>query len=159
MHVQKELIMAIAIRQPTLVGFVLMFALACNSADRPTAPSVIPTRPPRADPPPPPPVGGPPSSAIAGVYVFVGSLAYPVHGYTTMSRYVVNDDGSFALQYQSIGGYAGTYTYENGRITFRFAADGQWDAIGTFNGDSLEVRYNLLMELSDFENAAYRRMQ
>jgi hypothetical protein len=135
----------------------LLFAFACNSADRPTAPSVIPTQPPRADPPPPPPVGGPPSSDITGVYVFAESLAYPVQSYTTMSRYVLDDGGTFSLQYPS-GQYAGAYTYEHGRITFRFTADQQWHATGTFNGDSLEVRYDILMELSDFENAVYRRM-
>jgi hypothetical protein len=42
-------------------------------------------------------------------------------------------------------------------ITFRFTADSRWDAIGTLSDDSLEVRYNMIMEMSDFENAVYTR--
>ena len=70
------------------------------------------------------------------------------------------NSGAFSLQYASLGGgYVGTYRQENGAITFRFAADPRWDATGTLKGDSLEVRYNVIMELSDFENAVYRRSQ
>jgi hypothetical protein len=34
---------------------------------------------------------------------------------------------------------------------------GPWGAIGTLQDGTLTVRYNLVMELSDFEDAAYVR--
>jgi hypothetical protein len=103
----------------------------------------------------------PPVPATARVYLADGPLSYPISDYTTASRYVLHDGGTFSLQYPSLGGlqYVGTYRQEDARVTFVFSADGLWDATGTLNGDSLEVRYNLNMELSDFENAVYRRSQ
>ena len=95
----------------------------------------------------------------ADIYSFSGRLSYPISDYTTASRFVLHDNGTFALQYVSLGGeYVGTYRRdENSLISFRFAADDRWVATGTLNGDSLEVRYDRTMELSDFENAVYRR--
>jgi hypothetical protein len=101
----------------------------------------------------------PPVSGPADVYVFSGNLSYPVVGYTTTSRYVLYENGAFALQYASLGAYVGTYRQESGLISFVFAGDARWTATGTLNGESLEVRYNLIMEHSDFENAVYRRSQ
>ena len=99
-------------------------------------------------------------AGLAGTYVFNAPSSYPIRDYTITSRYVLHNSGTFSLQYASLGHeYVGTYTEENGRVTFRFAADGRWDAVGTLNGDSLDVRYNVVMELSDFENAVYRRPQ
>jgi hypothetical protein len=49
------------------------------------------------------------------------------------------------------GAYTGSYRQEDGRILFDFAADGVGsalggpDALGTLNGDSLEVRYSFEM--------------
>jgi hypothetical protein len=120
---------------------LLVLSITCNNADRPTDPS-------------------PPSVGIVGTYVAGGPLSYPIQEYTASSRYVLRAGGAFELQYPSLrADYAGTYTDENGRITFRFAADRRWEAIGTFTGDALEVRYNDIMGLSDFEDAVYRRSQ
>jgi hypothetical protein len=74
--------------------------------------------------------------------------------------YVFNPAGTFALYYPSISSslsYAGTYQQDGDRISFRFSGDSGWDAEGTLNGDSLTVRYNIMMEMSDFENAIYKR--
>jgi hypothetical protein len=140
------------VRCGTLLGFVVLF-VACTNTDRPTgASSVFP----------PPPVL-PPVPATARLYLFDGPLSYPISEHTKASRYVLYNGGTFSLQNPSLGErqreYVGTYRQEDGRINFRFGADGRWDATGTLNGDLLEVRYNLIMGLTDFEDAVYRRAQ
>jgi hypothetical protein len=88
---------------------------------------------------------------------------YPVRDYTKNSRFVLYDNGAFALQYVSVGGeYRGGYTEANGGITFEWegwSAAGAWGATGTVNGGSLTVRYNDIMQLTDFEDAVYRVTQ
>jgi hypothetical protein len=149
--------MTAVVRCGTLISF-LALSIACNS-DRPTSPSSLPT-PPTSTVQPAPTAAVPTLIGPADTYLFSERLSYPIRDYTVTSKYVLHDNGAFALQYPSIGGeYVGTYRKENGRITFRFSSDGRWDATGTLNGDSLEVRYNVIMELSDFENAVYRRSQ
>ena len=64
------------------------------------------------------------------------------------------------LQYPA-GEYRGRYTEANGVITFQWdgwSTAGPWGATGTINGSSLTVEYNLIMQLSDFENAVYSLM-
>jgi hypothetical protein len=81
------------------------------------------------------------------------------------SRYVLFDDGTFALQYLGSQGsfeYHGTYTEANAVITFRWEANqdvaAPWRAaIGTLTDDFLTVRYDLIMQLDDFEDAVYVR--
>lgn len=98
-------------------------------------------------------------------YLFSGQLSFPVSGFTTRSRYVLYDNGAFALHYEGIQFvYVGAYRPdEDGRIYLDFGADGAVngysDAWGTLNDGLLEVRYNLLMQHSDFEDAAYTRSQ
>jgi hypothetical protein len=78
---------------------------------------------------------------------------------------VLYDNGAFALHYEGFPlPYVGAYRRdEGGRIYLDFGADGaatgDSDAWATLNDDLLEVRYNALMEHSDFENAVYRRSQ
>lgn len=146
--------MTAVVRCGTLVG-VLVLSVACSNANRPTAPSLPPSTV------PPPPTGGPPPlNGSAASYEFSGPLSYPVRPYTTASKYVLSADGAFSLQYPSLGGeYVGTYREEAGRISFGFAADSRWVATGTLTGHSLELRYNVTMEMSDFENAVYSRSQ
>ncbi len=142
--------MSAAVRCGTLLGF-LVFSVACSNGVRPTAPSPLPTQ-------PPPTAGVPPLMGPADIFLFGAKLTYPIRDYTTASKYVLYENGAFLLQYASLGGeYVGTYRQDNGLISFRFTADGRWFATGTLNGDSLEVRYNEIMELSDFESAVYRR--
>jgi hypothetical protein len=86
-------------------------------------------------------------------------LTYPVRDYTKQSRFVVYDDGAFALQYVSLGiEYRGGYTESNGVVTFQWegwSTAGPWGATGTLKDGSLTVQYNLIMGLSDFEDAVY----
>jgi hypothetical protein len=152
--------MIAVIRLGVLLG-CLVLSLGCDDANRPTAPS--------ASPPPvvqaPPFNGFPAVPSLARVFVFSEPSTYQVRDYTTVSRFVLRQSelrqgGAFSLQYGSLGReYVGTYAEADGRITFTFAADARWDAVGTLNGDLLVVRYGLIMELSDFENAVYRRSQ
>jgi hypothetical protein len=128
-----------AVVRGTLLGF-LVFSVACGDGQRITVPSSAPTP--------------------ASRYDFSQQPSYPVSSYTAASRYVLRGSGSFSLQYPTLGSeYVGTYSQQGDSILFRFATDGRWDATGTLNGDSLEVRYNVIMELTDFENAVYSRSQ
>jgi hypothetical protein len=46
----------------------------------------------------------------------------------------------------------------DGVITFDWegwSAAGPWGATGSIRGDSLTVEYNLIMQLTDFEDAVY----
>jgi hypothetical protein len=83
-----------------------------------------------------------------------------VSGYTTRSRYVLYDNGAFALQYSDNGGfeYLGGYTAANGIITFKWdgwSTAGPWGATGTLKGDTLTVAYSEGMMMADFEDAVY----
>ncbi len=118
----------------------------------PTAPAaaVPPTAP--ADPlPEPTPFPGP------GVYAFAPSPGVRVQSYTSGSRYVLANDGTFVLEYPHVA-YRGRYSEVGGRITFDWdgwSVAGPWGASGVFNGNSMIVRYNLIMIHSDFEDGVY----
>jgi len=80
-----------------------------------------------------------------------------------MSRFVLYDNGAFVLQYSSLGegGYRGEYKDANGIVTFEWegwSVAGRWGASGTLRGDELTVQYNLIMQLTDFEDAVYVRI-
>jgi hypothetical protein len=142
--------MGAIVRCGTLVGLLLV-GLACSNADRPTAPSAMV-----------PVTAQPPTLEVpAGSqrYDFSAPLTYAVANYTTTSRYVLGPGRNFALQYPSlVRQYVGTYEQDGNRISFRFAADGRWEAAGMISGDSLTVEYNVIMGLSDFDNAIYKRV-
>jgi hypothetical protein len=140
--------------------FIAVFALsiACSNANRPTAPSQVPTPLTPTSPPPPivQPLVVPPLSGPANNYVFSRQLEYPVSHFTLTSKYVLYENGAFSLQYVSPAGeLVGAYLLDNGQISFRFSGGG--DASGTLSGDVLEVRYSERMQHSDFENAVYKR--
>jgi hypothetical protein len=82
-----------------------------------------------------------------------------VRDYTKKSRFVLYDDGGFALQYGgNIPDYRGGYKTTNGAIVFEWEGSstaGSWGATGTLKGSVLTVQYNLIMQLSDFEDAVY----
>jgi hypothetical protein len=155
---------------------ILILGLACGT-DRPTAPSAVPAAPmaaaPIPQPPQPPPAGEP-----VAIYAFYGPLDYPISGFTPGSQYLLYDNEVFGLRYDAFPHvYLGTYRHDNATITFRFDNAWTWEeggkclsdsrptggicpfAIGTLNGDFLEVRYGDSMKHSDFENAVYRRSQ
>jgi hypothetical protein len=70
---------------------------------------------------------------------------------------VLFDDGTFVLQYGTTGEYGGRYSgvEPDIRLTFdgfRVPEDG---ANATLADDTLTVRYDTLMAMSDFEDAIY----
>jgi hypothetical protein len=137
---------------------VFVLANACGSLP-PTAPST--TNPSLSGSAPASPgVTFPPPSGPSRTFVFDHALGYPVRNYTEQSRIVLYDNGAFALQYLSpIGAYRGTYAQSGGTLSFGWegaSAAGVWMAGGVITNDSLTVRYNEIMQLSDFEDAVYR---
>ena len=133
---------------------LLALSVACGS-DGPAAPTG--TNPP---PSPPAPVGFPPLTGPSRTFVFDHQLAMSVSDYTTQSRFVLYDNGAFALQFPTLGngGYRGAYKVANGLIAFDWehsTAAVEWTATGTFRGDSMTVEYNRVMLLTDFEDAEY----
>jgi hypothetical protein len=99
-------------------------------------------------------------SGPARVFAFDRALSYPVSEYTRTSRFVLYDNGAFVLQYPSLGelGYRGQHKHENGVIAFDWegwSVAGPWGATGALKGDSLTVQYNLIMQMTDFEDGVY----
>ena len=137
-----------AISRGTLVGLVL-FSIACGRSTpaAPTASSQGPAR------------HFPALSGLSRTFTFDHELTYRLSDYTKQSRFVLYDNGAFALQYVSLGiEYRGGYTESNGLITFQWegwSTAGPWGATGTLKDGSLTVQYNLIMQLSDFEDAGY----
>jgi len=105
----------------------------------------------------PTPTGGP-----ARVFDYA-SAAAPVGNYTRASRFVLYDNGTFELQYfypssGYIGAYSGRYSQRDTAIDFDWdgwSTAGPWGATGSVDGSSLAVHYNLIMQLTDFEDAVY----
>ena len=148
-----------AIRCTALIGLLAVVA-SCRDSSLPTPP---------ADSPAPSSSAGPPAGPIPfpeptpfpgpGVYVFAPTTGVTVQWYTSGSRYVLNDDGTFVLQYPHVE-YRGRYTVAGGHITFDWdgwSTAGPWGATGVSNGNSLTVKYNVIMMLSDFEDGVYVR--
>ena len=103
----------------------------------------------------------PPVSGPSRTFVFDRELSFPVRDYTQKSRLVLYDNGAFVLEYPG-GGYRGGYKDENGVITFEWEGSsgaGPWGAAGTLKGESLTVQYNVVMQLTDFEDAVYVLMR
>ncbi len=141
------------------VAALLVFSAACGSS----APTSVTSQPPAVpSTTPAPPTTFPALTGPARTFVFDRQLSYPVSHYTSESRFVLYDNGAFVLQYPSLGGgYRGGYTEANGVITFAWegwSVAGSWGATGTIRGDTLTVQYNLIMQLTDFEDAVYARM-
>lgn len=156
--------MKVAVRCGTLLA-LLVLASACADSVTPTTPAP----PPETTSSPPPPTPGPDFPAVsrpARIYLFASKLSYPVHEWTSGSRYVLYDDGTFALQSLRSQGfeYRGTYTESNALIMFHWQ-DNQnvpapWrPATGTVTDDHLTVRYDVIMNMDDFEDAVYIRTQ
>ena len=107
--------------------------------------------------PPPPADSFPPVPASALTYDRVPADCHPR---CALSRYVLQEDGTFALQYVKdfFFEYTGRYSRVNAAIAFAFDANsGAWQATGTIHGDSLVVAYNTNMQLSGFEDGLYVR--
>ena len=145
---------------------VVVTLAACGDGVRSAAPTtptpaIVPVPQP-GSPPAPRPTGGYPSiTGPARVFVYRDSPFPRVASYTLASRFVLYDDGRFALQYENpIGEYLGTYSTSNDVVTFTWegwSVAGPWGAQATLSRDVLSVRYNLIMQLTDFEDADYVR--
>src|SRR5262245_35766305 len=137
---------------------LLVLSAACGGTG-PTAPTTATQSPALPAPTPTPPITFPPLSGPSRTFVFDHALSYPVSEYTKNSRFVLYENGAFVLQYVSLGGqYRGKYTEANGVMDFQWegwSAAGPWGATGTVKGDTLTVQYNLIMQLTDFEDAVY----
>ena len=148
--------------------FLVVAALVtgCSEVNSPVSPMAADNL---VAPVPPPPTPRPPSAPVvpgttppAGIYAFADTGA-AVASYTRASRFVLADDGRFALQYEGSGEYRGTFTYAEttGRITFAWegwSLAGPWEATGLLRGEVLTVSFNVIMQLTDFENATYMRV-
>jgi hypothetical protein len=95
-------------------------------------PSPVPAPTPTQSP-APAPTSFPPLSGPARVFGFDHQLSRPVTDYTKNSRYVLYDNGAFALQSLNASDYH----------------------TGTLDGKSLTIQYNDVMILNDFEDAVY----
>lgn len=134
-------------------------ALGCGEGPSFVAPAPVPQSAPPVVVAGPVPGPGQPSGPVAGTYGAAAPLGYRVMPYTLASRFILREDGSFSLQYPS-GEYRGTYTEREGTIDFSWegwSTAGPWGATGVLNGATLTVRYNIIMSLSDFEDAVYTR--
>ena len=149
--------MKTTVRRPGVVAGFLVLSAACGGSapNSPTVTSQSPVAPSVA-----PSTTFPPLTGPARTFVFDRQLSFPVSHYTFASRFVLCDNGAFVLQYPTFG-YRGGYTESNGVITFAWegwSTAGPWGATGTIRGDTLTVQYNLIMQLTDFEDAVYVRM-
>jgi len=141
-------------------GAVIVCLIVCAACGDSVSTAPTPTSPPPAPAPAPPPATPfPPLAGPSRTFTFDHELSFPVSGYTKQSRFVLYDNGAFVLQYGSpSGGYRGKYDETNGVIVFTWegwSAAGPWGATGRLTGDSLTVQYNLIMQLTDFEDAVY----
>jgi hypothetical protein len=133
----------------SVLSWLLLLTIGCSDSGLPTAPTPRPELGPAGS----PPTGIPPLSKPGRVYQSAAPLNYPLQPYTLGSRFVLYDDGTFALDYDATLQYRGTYTEQDRVITFEF--EGWSTATGWLGDRTLTVRYNVEMMLSDFENAVY----
>ena len=94
------------------------------------------------------------------VYNEVGNVYAWASREALVSRYVLYDDGKFALQFARIGvpisEYTGAYSVTSDGYAFAFD-EPDWIATATVEGDKLFVEYNADASLSDFMDAVYVR--
>jgi len=139
---------------------ILVMASACGHTT-PTSPTAAVAPAPVLAPGQPPPRNFPPLSGPSRTFVFDHEVpSYHVSDGTKNSRFILYDDGGFVLRSSSwTGEYRGGYTEADGVITFEWegwSVAGPWAATGTLKDEVLTVRYNDIMQWTDFEDAAYR---
>lgn len=137
------------------IGFAAVLASGCGSSrpSVPTAPASVQTT--------PAPAPQPPRTVVASYGAPVTASQYPLSGYTIASRLTFYESGRFSLE-MSNGPYEGTYKQSGNDIAFEWdgwSAAGAWGATGTVAGDKLTLHYNTIMQLTDFEDATYTRIQ
>ena len=150
-----------AVRRGMVIA-LLMLATGCGSTG-PVSPTE--TAQPAALPPQtPPPRSFPPLSGLSRTFLFRGELSYRVHDTTKQSRFVLYDNGAFVLVPKPWRGRVSRKVHieANGVISFEWegwSTAGPWGAIGTLKGDSMTVQCNLIMQMTDFEDAEYALMR
>ncbi|MGI8618964.1 MAG: hypothetical protein ACR2L6_07715 [Gemmatimonadaceae bacterium] len=81
----------------------------------------------------------------------------------TFSRYVLYDDGGFALQFSRSGEYLGRYTIvvsgADTSLVFAFAGNASWAATAPWGGNVLAISYNDNARWDDFKSGTYHRVQ
>jgi len=146
------------------LGAMLILGVACGTSDPTSVPGPDPTSAPVIKPPAAEPIPSAPKfpepTGPSRTFDFDHPLSYQVSSYTIGSRFILYDDGAFALQYPGGLEYRGGFTEIAAGIWFDWegwSSAGPWGALGTFHGDTLTVQYNMVMSLSDFEDAVYVR--
>jgi hypothetical protein len=74
------------------------------------------------------------------------------------SRYVLHDDGTFALQFSSVEGFSemrGRWARAGSQLAFDFDTWGVSAATATLVGDELAVKYGARMSINDFLDGVY----
>jgi hypothetical protein len=109
----------------------------------------------------PPPF--PPAPRPARIYVDPEPRPSSMHGSPVASRYLLFEDGTFALQYASANypffEYRGTYREVGAVIKFEWEGCCGWYATGSVESDSMKVEYSTNMVMSDFINGVYVRQK
>lgn len=144
------------------LALALLSPACSDSAIAPSGPAPVETAPP-----PPTPVTCtaefPAVSPPARIYAGTRCPSSAIHGSPLVSRYVIFDDGSFSLQYSSTNHpffeFRGTYSETDGNVVFEWKANDPWRATGVLTDKSLTVSYNIDMQLSDFVDEVYLRVQ
>ena len=122
---------------------------------RPEVPHYVPA----PAPPSPPPITALPASGAVAVYDRQTVSVIP-----GSSRYVIYGEGVFSLEYirpdWGFFEYRGHYSRADSSIVFSFdgwSIAGSWLATGIVSRDSsIVVKYNVIMQMSDFEDGVYR---
>jgi hypothetical protein len=138
------------------LGALIVTIAGCKDSPLPLEPSA----PTRGEPSSPKtPSDFPAPSSPAGIYDRTSASFIPGN-----SRYVIYENGTFSLQYVrpdwGFFEYPGKYSLTDSGITFQFdgwSVAGPWLADGIVAGNSLTVKYNVVMVLSDFEDGVYIR--
>ena len=135
------------------IALLTLIAPACGGSELATVPVVqpplvVPTRP------------TPPPTGPFRTFVFERGLWPNVHGYTNSSQFLLYDNGAFALVYSSELRYLGRYVEEDTILSMTWdgwSVAGPWGATALRSGERLTVLFNLVMQMSDFEDAIYRQ--
>jgi len=146
-----------AIRSGAL-STLLLVSLGCSADRQPVAPGLVAARSVQSAP-KEIACGFPTLDRPGRVYTYTGSPFPTVADGTRCSRFLLYDDGRFDLQFGTTFSYRGTYRVSNNVVDFRWdgwSAAGAWGSDATLDGDTLTVRYNVIMQMTDFEDAVYR---
>ena len=143
----------------TMFAALVAFAVACMDTNgppgSPTAPPAgQPTPTPQSPYPPPPDITGP-----AVLYVRASPSSYGSDAYL-MS---LGADSAFVIELPNgplSWGWAGRYERRDSVVIFHYnawSAAGALGATGIVRGDTMFLKYNVIMQLTDFEDGMYVR--